>query len=74
MPLGTCEFCALENVAIDLEHVIPRWMAKAILSRMSSPHPEIWRGNDRIHASNNAITSLNIEARCACKRDLWNIH
>src|SRR5436309_9889133 len=67
MPKGTCEFCGLENVEIDLEHVIPGWMAEAALSQMNAPHLVISRGNDIVHRSRGRIGALNIEARCACK-------
>lgn len=67
MKRGTCEFCGEEDVEIDLEHVIPRWLSRAILERMSSPRLQISRGHEIVHQSSGPISVLNIEARCTCK-------
>ena len=70
MKRGTCEFCGLKNVEIDLEHVCPTWMGNTALAGLNSPQLRISRGDNKtIHQTSRpgGISAINITARCACK-------
>jgi hypothetical protein len=66
--VGTCPFCGRRNVAIDSEHVWPKWMGRTLFEQMSSgtlkfDHPDM---EDEVVT--RKVSTLNMTVRAACKK------
>src|SRR4051812_21237067 len=67
MQRRACEFCGLEDVEVDAEHVFPLWLSVPILARMNAPRAQSAKGNDVISRT-KPIDALHVKVRAACKR------